>query len=65
VLSFQDCPEGAPQRMDRRNTGAPEPSLRTVAMELGITRERVRQIYKSVKIRFRLHLCARREKWGC
>ena len=55
VLSFPD---------GRQNMGAPKPSLGEVAIELGITRERVRQIFKSIRIRFRLYLCARREEWG-
>jgi len=54
VLSF---PDGC------RNIGTPEPSLSGVATELGITRERVRQIFTSIRNRFRLYLCARRETW--
>jgi hypothetical protein len=63
VLSFQDGPEEALERTHRRNTCEPKPSHRTVATELGITQERVRQIFNSIRNRFRLYLCARRETW--
>ena len=51
------------ERLEMPYGGPLKPSYGLVAAELGISRERVRQIYEGIKRRFRTHLSDRSEDW--
>jgi hypothetical protein len=50
-------------RLGMPSGGPLKPSFGLLAAELGVSRERVRQIYEGIKGRFRTHLSERSEEW--